>query len=179
MDWKKSNYSKSELEAQQKLYIKEALEMAKRSLAQAASAKPAPDPDKHEKKPSPEENAEIHGDIITEKIAEKAITAKEEPIADEKSEKQASEETEYVVLEEKTEQNTTEEKTELPFTEEQEELTRYIPEEECIDVKEELAPLFAEKKEKNCDPPNFNQYITNHNKNQCACQACRAKRMIK
>ena len=154
MDWKKSDYSKAQLEAQQRAYIKEALEMAKRSVVSAAEPTPAAEP-------------------VDETVEEKSLAAEEPSVAEETSadaeeavaEEQAAEEATKEIAEESEETM-----AEADFIQ-KEELTRFIPEKE---EKETLAPqpLKTEKEA----PLNLNQYINNHNRNQCSCRACQGKR---
>ena len=96
MEWKKSNISQSELEKQQQTYIKEALEMAKRSAALqfeklVASEKARNEfiaAEKTETKPIAAEKTEIKP-IAAEKTEIKPIAAEKteiKPIASEKTE---------------------------------------------------------------------------------------------
>ena len=166
MDWKKSDYSKAQLEAQQRAYIKEALEMAKRSVAAAAQ------PQQLEasaglitQAPSAEERADIGEEAAA--VAKEAVSAEE-----------TLDDTESAVEEEQAAEEATEEVAEeaeavIADTDfiSKEELTRFIPEKE---EKETPAPQ-TEKLKKDV-PLSLNQYVSNHNRNQCNCHACQAKR---
>ena len=224
MEWKKSNISGAELEKQQQAYIKEALEMAKRSVTAqldnsakiAAAEKAAAEKATAERVAAEKAAAER---VAAEKAAaEKAAAEKaaaEKAAAEKAAEKAAAEKAtaERVAAEkaaaektaadkaaaEKAAVNKAEEKADEEN--EEEELTQFSPiaeeESECeppkmpmqeitqsgepdiIDIAQIKKENFT--KESNSDrstntPPNFNNYINQHNKAQCNCPNCQRKR---
>ncbi len=231
MEWKKTSISGAELEKQQQAYIKEALEMAKRSVTAQL--------EKSDKKASDEKSAaeKLAAEKATaEKAAEKAAAEKAaaekfaaekaaaekaaaekaaaEKLAAEKAaaekaaaEKAAAEQAaaEKAAAEkaaadaETTDENNAVNKCEEEMKEE--ELTQFLPiaeeETECEaqnDASEEtvqsgepdiidIAQIKKENftRETDCtqstnNPPNFNNYINQHNKAQCGCPNCQRKR---
>lgn len=211
MEWKKTSISGAELEKQQQAYIKEALEMAKRSVTAQL--------EKSDKKASDEKSAaeKLAAEKATaEKAAEKAAAEKAaaEKFAAEKAaaekaaaEKAAAEQAaaEKAAAEkaaadaETTDENNAVNKCEEEMKEE--ELTQFLPiaeeETECEaqnDASEEtvqsgepdiidIAQIKKENftRETDCtqstnNPPNFNNYINQHNKAQCGCPNCQRKR---
>ena len=174
MEWKKSNISQSELEKQQQAYIKEALEMAKRSVASQF-----------------EKAAEIEKAKEEREAAEKAEA---ERVAAEKAEAER-------IVAEKTEAETLkEELTSYCGTNEEADKDESCPD-QCLnlsdkddiidvtEVKKAMEPSEAQNKsrqrtmtqngaanKKPSSPPNFNRFINEHNKSQCNCPNCQKRR---
>lgn len=174
MEWKKSNISQSELEKQQQAYIKEALEMAKRSVASQF-----------------EKAAEIEKAKAEREAAEKAEA---ERVAAEKAEAER-------IVAEKTEAETLkEELTSYCGTNEEADKDESCPD-QCLnlsdkddiidvtEVKKAMEPSEAQNKsrqrtmtqngaanKKPSSPPNFNRFINEHNKSQCNCPNCQKRR---
>ena len=174
MEWKKSNITQTELEKQQQAYIKEALEMAKRSVtAQFEKAERA------ENERIAAEKAEAER-IAAEKAeaeriaAEKAVT---ERIAAEKAKTESQK-----LKEELTTYSNTENEPDQPET-----CTEPPPasSEDIIDISE-FKKNAGQVRQNNRNqppqqkpsspPPNFNRYINDHNKSQCNCPNCQRKR---
>ena len=189
MNWKKTDYDEAKLEEKQRAYIREAMEMAKRSLSKGEAAAAA------------EKTAETvveKAEPVAAEAPVEAVIEKAEPAAEVKAEETAKTVVETAPVEEVNAEVETAQEEAFPKEQEEkteemlfsEELTRYIPEEEAaekdcceeakekdvLDVRTELMP----KEESSCaEPPNFNQYINNHNRNHCGCPACQAKRQQK
>ncbi|MCM1054930.1 MAG: hypothetical protein NC394_05325 [Bacteroides sp.] len=228
MEWKKSSISQSELEKQQQAYIKEALEMAKKSVISQFEKKD--EVEKAERERLAAEKAEAER-IAAEKAEAERIAAQKaesERLAAEKAEAErlAAEKAEAERLaaekakaerlaaeklkEELTVYHNAEEteeaaeasdspaavcpesceekdRCEIPSAEEERE--HKDDEEDIIDMCE-LKNLSEKEREANyrvqsrnpvqpqvqTNPPNFNRYINDHNKNQCNCPNCRRKR---
>ncbi len=164
MEWKKSNISQSELEKQQQAYIKEALEMAKRSVASQF-----------------EKAAEIEKAKAEREAAEK-IEA--ERIAAEKTEAETLKEelTSYCGTNEEADKDES-----CP-----DQCLNLSDKDDIIDVtevKKAMEPSEAQNKsrqrtmtqngaanKKPSSPPNFNRFINEHNKSQCNCPNCQKRR---
>ena len=178
MDWKKSDYSKAQLEAQQRAYIKEALEMAKRSASAAVISEPVSKPEAefagkistqeampviNETVPSAEETSTVVEEAEEAVATEEAVAAQETSVAV----KEAAQDNEAMS---ETAEEAVESVSETDFIQ-KEELTYFVPE------KEEAETLAPQRESVQRDVPlSLNQYISNHNRNQCNCRACQAKR---
>ena len=236
MEWKKTSISGAELERQQQAYIKEALEMAKRSVTsqfgssdknsvydkaaveKAAAEKIAAEKAAGEKifaeKAAAEKAAaeKIAAEkaaaekIAAEKAAAEKIAAEKaaEKIAAEKAaEKTAAEKAAEKTAAEKAAEKTDENNTINIFEEdkEDEELTQFSPiteekteceapkivseeieqsgEPDIIDIAQIKKENFTKESDQaqiSSDPPNFNNYINQHNKARCNCPNCQRKR---
>lgn len=220
MEWKKSNISQSELEKQQQAYIKEALEMAKRSVASQFEKAAEMEKAKVEREAAEKAEAER---IAAEKVEAERVAAEKaeaERIAAEKAkaERVAAEkaEAERIAAEKAEAERAAAEKAKAESEKLKEELTSFAePEEdttdckpcsdEClkqsdkdcvIDIEEVKKTMSAPEKQdrnqahnqeraitqnntpnrKQGNPPNFNRYINEHNKNQCNCPNCQRRR---
>ena len=247
MEWKKTSISGAELERQQQAYIKEALEMAKRSVTSqfGSSDKNSVDDKAAVEKAAAEKNAaekaaaeKIFAEkaaaekaaaekIAAEKAAAERITAEKaaaekiaaekaaaekiaaeraaaEKIAAEKAaEKIAAEKAAEKIAAEKAAEKTDENNTINIFEEdkEDEELTQFSPiteekteceapkivseeieqsgEPDIIDIAQIKKENFTKESDQaqiSSDPPNFNNYINQHNKARCNCPNCQRKR---
>ena len=204
MEWKKSNISQSELEKQQQAYIKEALEMAKRSVASQFEKAAEIEKAKAEREAAEKIEAER---IAAEKAEAERVAAEKaeaERIAAEKAE------AERIAAEKAEAERIAAEKTEAETL--KEELTSYCgtneeadKDESCLDqclnlsdkddiidvteVKKAMEPSEAQSKsrqrtmtqngaanKKPSSPPNFNRFINEHNKSQCNCPNCQKRR---
>mgnify|MGYP001144615992 CR=1 FL=1 len=197
MEWKKSNISGSELEKQQQAYIKEALEMAKRSVAvhldnaaieaeKAAAEKAAAEKAAAEKAAAEKaavEKAAAEKAAVEKAAAEKAAVEKAavekadaEKAAAEKAaaEKKEAEELTKYTGDNKNTECINESKTEC--------CDESINNEDIIDIaelkrkKQEQTSIAPTQNNASSNPPNFNNYINNHNKAQCNCPNCQRKR---
>ncbi|MCM1487595.1 MAG: histone H1-like repetitive region-containing protein [Firmicutes bacterium] len=160
MDWKKSNISSSELEQKQQAYIKEALEMAKRSLSvqeekaaeRAAAEKAAAEKAAAEKAAA--EKAAAEKAAAEKAAAEKAAAEKAaaEKAAAEKAaaEKAAAEKAaaEKAAAEKAAAEKAAAEKAAAEKAAAAEELTKFSDKEEALDQ-----PAFAEEEEEPCADP--------------------------
>lgn len=194
MEWKKSNISQSELEKQQQAYIKEALEMAKRSVASQFEKAAEIEKAKAEREAAEKIEAER---IATEKAEAERIAAEKaeaERIAAEKAEAEriASEKAEAEALKE--------ELTSYCGTDEAADKDKSCPD-QCLnlsdkddiidvtEVKKAMEPCEPHNKSqqrtmtqngaanrKPSSPPNFNRFINEHNKSQCNCPNCQKRR---
>ena len=204
MEWKKSNISQSELEKQQQAYIKEALEMAKRSVASQFEKAAEIEKAKAEREAAEKIEAER---IAAEKAEAERVAAEKaeaERIAAEKAEAEriAAEKAEAErIVAEKTEAETLKEEL-TSYCGTNEEADKY---ESCLDqclnlsdkddiidvteVKKAMEPSEAQNKsrqrtmtqngaanKKPSSPPNFNRFINEHNKSQCNCPNCQKRR---
>lgn len=204
MEWKKSNISQSELEKQQQAYIKEALEMAKRSVASQFEKAAEIEKAKAEREAAEKIEAER---IAAEKAEAERIAAEKaeaERIAAEKAEAEriAAEKAEAErIVAEKTEAETLkEELTSYCGTNEEADKDESCPD-QCLnlsdkddiidvtEVKKAMEPSEAQNKsrqrtmtqngaanKKPSSPPNFNRFINEHNKSQCNCPNCQKRR---
>ncbi len=204
MEWKKSNISQSELEKQQQAYIKEALEMAKRSVASQFEKAAEIEKAKAEREAAEKIEAER---IAAEKAEAERVAAEKaeaERIVAEKAEAEriAAEKAEAErIVAEKTEAETLKEEL-TSYCGTNEEADKY---ESCLDqclnlsdkddiidvteVKKAMEPSEAQNKsrqrtmtqngaanKKPSSPPNFNRFINEHNKSQCNCPNCQKRR---
>ncbi len=184
MEWKKSNISQSELEKRQQAYIKEALEMAKRSVASQFEKAKEMEQAEAERKAAEQAEAERKAAEQVEAERKAAEQAEVERIAAEKAEAEKLKEEMTVYSE--------------PQAPEEgcgscsDECLNLSDKDSIIDiseVKKTMEP--SEKREGNRErsitrqnppcanqntPPNFNRYINEHNKNQCNCPNCRKRR---
>lgn len=237
MEWKKSNISQNELEKQQQAYIKEALEMAKRSMAaqldktaEAEKAKRAADEKAAAERAAAEkaaaEKAAAEKAAAERAAAEKAAAEKAaaEKAAAEKAaaEKAAAEraDAEKAASEKAAKEKAAAESIQEEVTKYHElkenvniEISRdYEEAEEIHDIDKEMSSNENKTEESGCNikeddiidisqikncsdghqknthqnkmpvqkqnnnPPNFNRYINEHNKNQCNCPNCQRKR---
>ena len=191
MNWKKTDYDEAKLEEKQRAYIREAMEMAKRSLSKGEAAAAA------------EKTAETvveKAEPIAAEAPLEAVIEKAEPTSEVKAEETAEAVVKAAPVEEVSAEVETAQEEAFPKEQEEktekmlfaEELTRYIPEEEAaekdcceeakenvLDVRTELPELMPKEESSCAEPPNFNQYINNHNRNHCGCPACQAKRQQK
>ena len=204
MEWKKTSISGAELERQQQAYIKEALEMAKRSVtSQFGSSDKISADEKADFEKTAAEKAAAEKAAAEKAAAEKAAADKAaaEKAAAEKAaaEKAAAEKT----AAEKAAENASENNTTNICEEnkEDDDLTQFSPiieeETECAAPKTaseepiqsgepDIIDIAQIKKENftkesgqaqiSSDPPNFNNYIDQHNKAQCNCPNCQRKR---
>ncbi len=204
MEWKKSNISQSELEKQQQAYIKEALEMAKRSVASQFEKAAEIEKAKAEREAAEKIEAER---IAAEKAEAERVAAEKaeaERIAAEKAEAEriAAEKAEAErIAAEKTEAETLkEELTSYCGTNEEADKDESCPD-QCLnlsdkddiidvtEVKKAMEPSEAQNKsrqrtmtqngaanKKPSSPPNFNRFINEHNKSQCNCPNCQKRR---
>ena len=218
MEWKKTSISGAELERQQQAYIKEALEMAKRSVTSqfGSSDKNSVDDKAAVEKASAEKIAaekaaaeKIFAEkaaaekaaaekIAAEKAAAERITA-EKAAAEKIAAEKAAEKTAAEKAAEKTDENNTinifeedkedEELTQFsPITEEKTECEapKIVSEEieqsgepDIIDIAQIKKENFTKESDQaqiSSDPPNFNNYINQHNKARCNCPNCQRKR---
>ena len=242
MEWKKSNISQSELEKQQQAYIKEALEMAKKSMASQFEKTAEIEKAENERKAAEKAEAEriaaekAEAERIAAERAEAeriaAEKAKAEKIAAERAEAEriAAEraEAERIAAEKAKAERIAAERAEaerIAAEKIKEELTVYhnseendnnevqdiskgscqmsddkkicceensikLNEEDIIDISEIKKSSERQQSQQhqnqsqspnqtqrqNVNPPNFNRYINDHNKNQCNCPNCRRKR---
>lgn len=192
MEWTKSNLSGSELEKQQQAYIKEALEMAKRSVSsqlekaaeKAAAEKAAAEKAAAEKAAA--EKAAAEKAAVEKAAAEKAAAEKAaaEKAAAEKAaaEKAAAEK---AIKKEEEKEELTQFAPGIEETEDDCPPTELMPEtgksdeEEIIDIaqiKKENFTVTNAPTAKSVNPPSFNNYINQHNKAQGSCPNCQRKR---
>ncbi len=204
MEWKKSNISQSELEKQQQAYIKEALEMAKRSVASQFEKAAEIEKAKAEREAAEKIEAER---IATEKAEAERIAAEKaeaERIAAEKAEAEriAAEkaEAERIASEKAEAEALKEELTSYCGTDEDADKDKSCPD-QCLnlsdkddiidvtEVKKAMEPCEPHNKSqqrtmtqngaanrKPSSPPNFNRFINEHNKSQCNCPNCQKRR---
>lgn len=240
MEWKKSNMSQNELEKQQQAYIKEALEMAKRSMAsqldktaeaerikkeaaekaarekaaaeRAAQEKAATERDAQEKaaaEKAAQEKAAAERAVQERAAAEKA--AQEKTVAERAAQERAA--AEKAAQEKAEEKNIHDdlpkyhelkENVNIEITKDYEEAVEShdidaitpdkdnaedcgnTSEEDIIDISQIKNSSDGHQKNisqdkmpvrsQNSNPPNFNRYINEHNKNQCNCPHCQRKR---
>ena len=184
MEWKKSNISQSELEKQQQAYIKEALEMAKRSVASQFEKAAEIEKAKAEREAAEKIEAER---IATEKAEAERIAAEKaeaERIAAEKAEAEALKEelTSYCGTDEDADKDKS-----CP-----DQCLNLSDKDDIIDVtevKKAMEPCEPHNKSqqrtmtqngaanrKPSSPPNFNRFINEHNKSQCNCPNCQKRR---
>ncbi len=194
MEWKKSNISQSELEKQQQAYIKEALEMAKRSVASQFEKAAEIEKAKAEREAAEKIEAER---IATEKAEAERIAAEKaeaERIAAEKAE------AERIAAEKAEAEALKEELTSYCGTDEDADKDKSCPD-QCLnlsdkddiidvtEVKKAMEPCEPHNKSqqrtmtqngaanrKPSSPPNFNRFINEHNKSQCNCPNCQKRR---
>ncbi len=205
MEWKKTSISGAELEKQQQAYIKEALEMAKRSVTsqfgssdkksvdeKAAAEKVAAEKIAAEKAAAEKIAAEKAAaeKIAAEKAAAEKIAAEKaaaERIAAEKAAADKADENNTVNIseEDKEDEDLTqfspiaEEETvcEAPKTVSDETVQSGEP--DIIDIAQIKKENFTKESnlaQSSNNPPNFNNYINQHNKAQCNCPNCQRKR---
>lgn len=217
MEWKKSNMSQNELEKQQQAYIKEALEMAKRSMAsqldkaaeaerlkkeaaeKAAQEKAAAEKASQEKiaaEKAAQERAAAEKAAQEKAAAEKA--AQEKSAAEKAGEKNTQEELpkyhelkENVNIEISKDYEEAEEIHDIDGSTssdegDAEECRSNTSEDDIIDISQIKNSSDGHQKNisqdkmpvrsQNGNPPNFNRYINEHNKNQCNCPHCQRKR---
>ena len=182
MEWKKSNISSSELERQQEAYIKEALEMAKRSITggsdKAAAEKLAAEKAAAEKLAAEKAAAEK---AAAEKAAAEKLAAEKEA-----AEKAAAEK-------ETAEKSAAEEFTKFSNEIEEDDMSEEPgckKEKICCEQSADVIDIAELKNRKalqrnsgnsggnNPNPSTLNGYVNEHNnKAQCNCPNCQRKRM--
>ena len=174
MEWKKTSISGAELERQQQAYIKEALEMAKRSVTSQFGSSD---------KISADEKADFEKTAAEKAAAEKA--AAEKAAAERAAENAPENNTTNICEENKEDDDLTqfspiiEEETECaaPKTASEEPIQSGEP--DIIDIAQIKKENFTKESGQaqiSSDPPNFNNYIDQHNKAQCNCPNCQRKR---
>ena len=172
MEWKKSNISSSELERQQEAYIKEALEMAKRSIT-GGSDKAAAEKLAAEKAAAEKAAAEK---AAAEKLAAEKEAAEKAAAEKETAEKSAAEE--FTKFSNEIEED---DMSEEPGCKK---------EKICCEQSADVIDIAELKNRKalqrnsgnsggnNPNPSTLNGYVNEHNnKAQCNCPNCQRKRM--
>ena len=190
MEWTKSNISGSELERQQQAYIKEALEMAKRSVslqmenaaAKAAAEKAAAEKAAAEKAAA--EKAAAEKAAAEKAAAEKAAAEKAaaEKAADDKADAEQINNENDIEKEELTQYaaDLDEEAEEVCPAAEPIRDTAERDDVDIIDIAQVKKENFTETampSEKPVNPPGFNNYINRHNQAQGSCPNCQRKRL--
>ena len=184
MEWKKTSISGAELERQQQAYIKEALEMAKRSVtSQFGSSDKISADEKADFEKTAAEKAAAEKAAAEKAAAEKA--AAEKAAAERAAENAPENNTTNICEENKEDDDLTqfssiieeETKCAAPKTASEEPIQSGEP--DIIDIAQIKKENFTKESGQaqiSSDPPNFNNYIDQHNKAQCNCPNCQRKR---